>query len=62
VLDRALAVMVACMRLAKGRKQRPTAAIIDTQSVRTGPQRGTWSERPGGHHLMTYVMPAPVAG
>jgi transposase len=40
VLDRALAVMVACMRLAKGRKQRPTAAIIDTQSVRTGPQRG----------------------
>jgi transposase len=40
VLERALAVMVACMRLAKGRKQRPTAAIIDTQSVRTGPQRG----------------------
>lgn len=40
VLDRALAVMVACIRLAKGRKQRPTAAIIDTQSVRTGPQRG----------------------
>jgi transposase len=40
VLDRALAVMVACMRLAKGRKQRPTAAIVDTQSVRTGPQRG----------------------
>jgi putative transposase len=35
-----LAIMVACMRLAKGRKQRPTAAIIDTQSVRTGPQRG----------------------
>jgi transposase len=40
VLDRALAVMVACIRLAKGRKQRPTAAIIDTQSVRAGPQRG----------------------
>jgi transposase len=40
VLDRALAVMVACIRLAKGRQQRPTAAIIDTQSVRTGPQRG----------------------
>ena len=40
VLDRALAVMVACLRLAKGRKRRPTAAIIDTQSVRTGPQRG----------------------
>jgi transposase len=40
LLDRALAVMVACMRLARGRTQRPTAAIIDTQSVRTGPQRG----------------------
>ena len=40
VLDRALAVMVACRRLAAGRKRRPTAAIIDTQSVRTGPQRG----------------------
>ena len=40
VLDRALAVVVACARLAKGRKQRPTAAIIDTQSVRTGPQAG----------------------
>lgn len=32
--------MVACRRLAKGRKKRPTAAIIDTQSVKTGPQRG----------------------
>jgi transposase len=40
VLDRALAIMVACCRLAKGRKRRPTAAIVDTQSVRTGPQRG----------------------
>lgn len=40
VLDRALAVLVACLRLACGRKRRPTAAIIDTQSVRTGPQRG----------------------
>jgi hypothetical protein len=40
VLDRALAVMVTCIRLASGREQRPTAAIIDTQSVRTGPQRG----------------------
>ena len=40
VLDRALAVVVACLRLARGRKRRPTAAIIDTQSVRTGPQRG----------------------
>ncbi len=40
VLDRALAVLVACRRLAAGRKRRPTAAIIDTQSVRTGPQAG----------------------
>jgi putative transposase len=40
VLDRALAVVIACRRLAAGRKRRPTAAIIDTQSVKTGPQRG----------------------
>src|SRR4051794_18626675 len=40
VLDRALAVLVACRRLAGGRRRRPTAAIIDTQSVKTGPQRG----------------------
>jgi putative transposase len=40
VLDRALAVLVACLRLARGRQRRPTAAIIDTQSVKTGPQRG----------------------
>src|SRR4051795_12827259 len=40
VLDRALAVLVACRRLAAGRKRRPTAAIIDTRSVKTGPQRG----------------------
>jgi transposase len=40
VLDRALAVLVACLRLARGRKRRPTAAIVDTQSVRAGPQRG----------------------
>ena len=41
VLERALErVVVACRRLAAGRKRRPTAAIIDTQSVRTGPQRG----------------------
>ena len=39
-LDRALGVLVTCRRLAAGRKRRPTAAIIDTQSVRTGPQRG----------------------
>ena len=40
VLDRALAVLVACRRLAGGRKRRPTAAIIDTRSVKIGPQRG----------------------
>ena len=40
MLDRALAVAVACLRLARGRARRPTAAVIDTQSVRTGPQRG----------------------
>ena len=40
VLDRALAVLVACRRLAAGRKRRPTAAIVDAQGARTGPQRG----------------------
>src|SRR4051795_12235038 len=40
VLDPALAAVVACRRLAAGRKRRPTAAIIDTRSVKTGPQRG----------------------
>ena len=40
VLDRALGVLVTCRRLAAGRERRPTAAIIDAQSVRTGPQRG----------------------
>ena len=40
VLDRALRLLVACRRLAAGRKRWPTAAIIDTQSVKTGPQRG----------------------
>ncbi len=39
-LDRALAVVVACLRLARGRGKRPTAAIVDTPSVTTGPQRG----------------------
>ena len=39
VLDQALGVLVTCRRLAAGRKRRPTAAIIDTQSVMTGPQR-----------------------
>src|SRR3954471_16239860 len=51
VLDRALAILVACLRRpwrilaprpppARARRRRPTAAIIDTQSVKTGPQRG----------------------
>src|SRR3954464_5342256 len=40
VLDRALAILVACLRLARGRKRRATGGIIDTQSVKTGPQRG----------------------
>ena len=40
VLDRALRVLVVCRRLAAGRRTRPTAAIIDTQSVKAGPQRG----------------------
>ena len=38
VLDRALAVLNACLRLARGRNRRPSAGILDTQSVRTGPQ------------------------
>ena len=40
VLERALAVLNGCLRLARGRKRRPTAGILDTQSVRTGPQAG----------------------
>lgn len=40
VLDRALAVLNACLRLARGRNRQPTAGILDTQSVRTGPQAG----------------------
>lgn len=40
VLERALAVLNGCLRLAKGRTRRPSAGILDTQSVRTGPQRG----------------------
>jgi putative transposase len=40
VLDRALAALNACLRLARGRKRRPSAGILDTQSVRTGPQAG----------------------
>src|SRR3954452_19009772 len=40
VLDRALAVLNACLRLARGRARRPSAGILDTQSVRTGPQAG----------------------
>ena len=41
VLDRALAVLNACLRLARGRNRRPSAGILDTQSVRTGPQAGS---------------------
>lgn len=40
VLGRALAVLNACLRWAHGRKRRPSAGILDTQSVKTGPQRG----------------------
>ena len=40
VLERALAVLNGCLRLARGRKRRPSAGILDTQSVKTGPQRG----------------------
>ena len=37
VLEHALAVLNGCLRLARGRKRRPTAGILDTQRVRTGP-------------------------
>src|SRR3954453_7108883 len=40
VLDRALAVLNTCLRLARGRTRRPSAGSLDTQSVRTGPQAG----------------------
>jgi putative transposase len=40
VLERALAALNACLRLARGRERRPTAGILDTRSVRTGPQAG----------------------
>ncbi len=40
VLERALAVLDGCLRLAKGRKRQPAAGILGTQSVRAGPQRG----------------------
>jgi putative transposase len=40
VLERALAVLNGCLRLAIGRKRRPSAGILDARSVRTGPQRG----------------------
>ena len=35
-----MAVLNGCLRLARGRKRRPSAGILDTQSVRTGPQAG----------------------
>lgn len=40
VLDHALALLNACIRLAKGRNRRPSAGIVAMQSVRTGPQAG----------------------
>ena len=40
MLERALAVLNRCPRLARGRERRPSAGILDTRSVRTGPQRG----------------------
>src|SRR3954464_1906770 len=48
VLDRALAVLVACLRFARGRRRRPTAAIIDTQAsgpARSGARAGTTPAR-----------------
>ena len=47
VLERALAVLNGCLRLARGRKRRPSAGILDPQSVRTGPQRGPRGYDPG---------------
>ena len=41
VLERALAVLDGCLRLARGRKWRPSVGILDTQSVKTGPQDGS---------------------
>ena len=40
VLARALAVLDGCLRLARGRKRQTSAGILDTQSVKAGPQRG----------------------
>ena len=40
MLARALAVLDGCLRLARGRKRQPSAGILDTQSVKAGPQRG----------------------
>src|SRR3954469_1277362 len=46
VLDRALAILVACLRLARGRKRRPTAAIIDTRASRPGRSAGRGGTTP----------------
>jgi transposase len=40
VLDRALVVLKGCLRLAGGRTRRPSAGLLDTPSVTTGPRRG----------------------
>src|SRR3954466_4079857 len=55
VLERALLRVVGARRhLAAGRKHRPTAAIIATQSVKTGPQRG-----PRGYDANTSARAGP---
>src|SRR3954471_23758281 len=40
LLAPAPAVLNACLRLARGRDRRPSAGILDTRSVRTGPPAG----------------------
>jgi putative transposase len=57
VLDRALVVLNGCLRLARGRKRRPSAGILDTQSVKTGPQRGL-----RGYDAGKKVPPGPPCG
>src|SRR3954447_21440483 len=46
VLDRALAILVACLRLARGRRRRPTAAIIDTPASKPGRGAGRGGTTP----------------
>ena len=56
VLDRALAVLNACLRLARGRNRQPSAGILDPQSVRTGPQAG-----PRGYDAHKRIPTGPPA-